>query len=82
MEQIFQKYGGKGKNIPLDLRMDQLNKLLKNQLRALGSNINEKNAARISNALEGLELLLHSIDKECILQQWKGYRSTGKDEKQ
>ena len=77
---FFNKYGGKGKNIPLDLRMEQLNKLLKTQLRALGSNINEKNAARVSNALEGLELLLHSIDKECILQQRKGYRSTGKDE--
>ena len=32
------------------------------------------------NALEGLELLWHSIDNECMLQHRKRYCSTGKDE--
>lgn len=76
---FYSKYGGKGKNISLDLRMEQLNKLLKSQLRALGSNINESSAERVANALEGVELILSSIDKDCIRTPKKGYRSKGKD---
>ena len=76
---FYNHYGGKGKNISLDLRMEQLNKLLKSQLRALGSNINETNAGRVANAIEGVELILGSIDKDCMLATRKGYRSKGKD---
>ena len=76
---FYNKYGGKGKNISLDLRMEQLNKLLKSQLRALGSNIKENNAARVANAIEGLELLLNSIDRDCIMSTRKGHRSKGTD---
>ena len=76
---FYSKYGGKGKNISLDLRMEQLNKLLKSQLRALGSNINESSAERVANALQGAELILSSIDKDCIRTPKKGYRSKGKD---
>ena len=59
--------------------MEQLNKLLKSQLRALGSNINESNAARVTIAIEGVELILSSIDKDCTLNPKKGYRSKGRD---
>ena len=59
--------------------MEQLNKLLKSQLRALGSNIKENNAARVANAIEGLELLLNSIDRDCIMSTRKGHRSKGTD---
>ncbi len=76
---FYNKYGGKGKNISLDLRMEQLNKLLKSQLRSLGPNINETNAARVANAVEGVELILASIDKDCMVAKRKGHRSKGKD---
>ena len=74
---FYSKHGGKGKNIPLDLRMEQLNKVLKSMWRALGANLNEKNAARVANAIEGLELILDSIDSDCALSGRKGYRSKG-----
>ena len=48
-------------------------------MRALGSNINENNAARVANAIEGQEVLLNSIDRDCILSTRKGHRSKGKD---
>ncbi|CAB4009980.1 hypothetical protein AC249_AIPGENE16794 [Paramuricea clavata] len=65
---FYNHYGGKSKNISLDLRMEQLNKLLKSQLRALGSNINETNAGRVANAIEGVELILGSIDNDYSLK--------------
>lgn len=36
-----------------------------------------ENAERVANALEGLELVMDSIDKDCILSEKKGYRSKG-----
>ena len=59
------KNGGAGKNIPLDLRKEQLNKVLKTMWRSLGSNINEKNASCVANTLEMMEKILEPIDKDC-----------------
>ena len=39
---FYNKYGGRGRNIPLNLKMEQLNKILKKLLRGLGSNVDEK----------------------------------------
>ena len=63
-----------------DLRMEQLNKIVKTMWRALGANVNEESAARIANTVEPLELILDSLDKDCNLQNQKGYRSQGKPE--
>ena len=64
---FYNKYGGKGRNIPLDLKMEQLNKILKSMFRSLGPNVDEKNAVRVANALQGVEVLLESVDKDCSL---------------
>ena len=48
---FYSRSGGKGSNIPLDLKMKQLNKLFKNIVEGLGANLNEVNAARVANAL-------------------------------
>ena len=72
---FFNKYGGKGKNISLDLRMEQFNKIAKCMWRALGANLDEKNAARVADAIEGMEKILESIDEDCALTARKGYRS-------
>jgi len=77
---FYNKYGTKGGNIPLDLRMEQLNKIVKTMWRALGANLNEQSAERIANTVEPLELILDAIDKDCSLQNTKGYRSPGKPE--
>ena len=41
------KYGGKGKNIPLDLLKEQLNKDLKTMWKAIGANLSEGSASRL-----------------------------------
>ena len=42
---FYSRSGGKGSNISLDLKMEQLNKLLKTLWRGLGANLNEDSAA-------------------------------------
>lgn len=70
------KYGGKGKNIPLDLLKEQLNKDLKTMWKGLGANLSEKSASRIANALEMLQSILMSVDSDCTLEKRKGNRAT------
>ena len=41
---FYNKHGIKGGNIPLDLRMEHMNKIVKTMWKALGSNINETSA--------------------------------------
>ena len=62
-------HGKKGKNISLDLRMEQLNNLLKACLKVLGSNINEMSAQRVVRAFGRIEEILASIDKDCMNPQ-------------
>ena len=76
----FNKHGGKGKNIPLDLKMEQLNKLLKTLWRGLGANLSEKSAQRMASSLESLELVIDSVDNDCNFTGRVGYRSKGKSE--
>ena len=77
---FFNKHGTKGGNIPLDLRMEQLNKIVKTMWRSLGANLNESSAARVANAINEMEEVLDGIDKDCEIDQNVGYRSKGKPE--
>lgn len=52
---FFNKHGGKGANIPLDLRMEQLNKIVKTMWRSLGPNLTMDSASRLANTLEPME---------------------------
>lgn len=72
---FYNSSGGKGKNIPLDLKKEQQNKVLKTLWRSLGANLNETNASRVANALESMECILESIDKDCNRIKRKGRRS-------
>ena len=71
---FYNKYGLLGGNISLDLRKEQLHKVLKTIWRALGPNLNQDSASRVAEALENLQHLLQSIDKDCGLHEHKGYR--------
>lgn len=77
---FFNKYGLKGGNIPLDLRMEHLNKVVKTMWKSLGSNINEVSAERIANTVEPVELIIDSIDKECDRTSSYGFRAQGNPE--
>lgn len=72
--------GGKGLNIPLDLHKEHQNKLLKTMWRALGPNLNEKNASRLAGALESMESIIAGIDKDCKLSERSSFRSVKKKE--
>ena len=67
-----------GRNIPLDLRLEHLNNLLKACLKALGPNVNEANAKRVAASLNGIELILQSVDKDCEFKPESKIRG-GKD---
>ena len=75
---FYNHHGGKGKNIPLDLRKEQLNCILKKMWRSLGANLNERSASHISESLEVQEMLITSIDQDCEHRERKGYRSNPK----
>lgn len=74
---FFNKHGKVGRNISLDLRMEQLNKIVKSMWRSLGANLNEKSALRLADTLEPMEQILESIDNDCDFCDGPGYRSRG-----
>lgn len=73
--------GRKGHNISLDLRLEQLNNLLKAFLKVLGSNLSQLSAQRVACCLDALEAILESIDKDCnINKEVKQRQCKDKDE--
>ena len=72
---FYNHHGGIGKNIPLDLRKEQQNCVLKKMWKALGANLNQSSATRTAESLEIHEMIISSIDQDCNLAQRKGYRS-------
>ena len=58
-------HGKIGKNISLDLRLEQLNNILKACLKVLGSNFCEASAQRVARSIGKIEEILQSIDKDC-----------------
>ena len=70
--------GRKGHNISLDLRLEQLNNLLKAFLKVLGSNLSQLSAQRVACCLDVLEAILESIDKDCNMHKEVKQRQ-GKD---
>lgn len=73
-------YGGKACNIPLDLRKEHQNNLLKTLWKSLGSNVSERSAAQIAGTLAAVELILHHVDEDCKLTRKASYRSVPKQE--
>ncbi|XP_078661588.1 LOW QUALITY PROTEIN: uncharacterized protein LOC144905714 [Branchiostoma floridae x Branchiostoma belcheri] len=55
---FFNRAGGKGQNISLDLRLEHLNNFLKSFLKNMGPNLNENTASRVSRSLHCLKILM------------------------
>ena len=62
---FFNNNGGKGRNIPLDLKKEQQNRVLKTMWRGLGANLNEQNAQRVAGSLESVEQIYKTVDRDC-----------------
>lgn len=68
---FYNKYGGRGNNIPLDLKKEQQNKVLKTFWRALGANIDETNAARVAMLWSLLKLLYNRwMQTVSMVDEW------------
>ena len=72
---FYNENGQPGGNISLDLKKEQLHKVLKTMWRASGTNLNQTSASR--TAPENLQRLLQSIENDGGLHQRKGHRSKG-----
>ena len=75
-ERFWNSKGGKGRNIPLDLRMEHMVRLFKLSLKQMGANINHVGAQRIAQSLGHLEELIRSVDKDCEIEKASGYHSS------
>lgn len=60
--------GRKG-HISVDLRLEQLNNLLKSFLKVLGSNLSLSSAQRVACCLDVLEAILESFDTDCNMDK-------------
>lgn len=69
---FFNGKGGKGKNIPLDLKMEFYNHMLKSCLRMLGGNVNAKSAQRVARCLTMMQKVLDSVDCDVRLVNKSG----------
>jgi hypothetical protein len=67
-----------GRNIALDLRLEHLNNLLKACLKSVGANVNETSAKRVAASLNGIELIMQSVDKDSQFEDSSKKRG-GKD---
>ena len=68
-ERFWNSKGGKGHNIPLDLRMEHMVRLFKLSLKKLGANINHIGAQRIAQSLGHLEELIRRVNKDCEIER-------------
>lgn len=72
--------GGVGKNIPMDLRLEHLNNLLKGLLKHLGPNLTESAASRCSKSIGHIERLLDAVDDDLKLNRPTGHHKVQKSE--
>ena len=54
--------GGPGKNIPMDLHNEHLNRSLKDSVHGLRANVTEERIVRISKAIQCLTTICHNAD--------------------
>ncbi|CAH1232995.1 Hypp553 [Branchiostoma lanceolatum] len=74
---VVSNRGGKGKNIPMDLRLEHMNNFLKSFLKHLGPNLNERSAARVANAVGEMEKLLKGADADLGVSSDSGHHHKG-----
>ena len=68
--------GGAGKNIPLDLQMEHLNRVFKENINTFRSNISEKSISRSSQAIRPIQQLINTFDKVNTLKKPAGTHVT------
>ena len=72
--------GGHGRNIPMDLRLEHLNNLVKGMLKHLVPNLTESASRRCSKAVGSVERLLESVDNDLDVKRPRGHHKVHKSE--
>lgn len=60
---VVNSRGGAGNNIPVDLHMEHLNRLLKDMIIGIGANISESAIVQSSKSLDGIKTVCENFDK-------------------
>ncbi len=68
-------HGRPGKNIPADLHMEHLNRVCKDAISGLGSNITDNSIQRVGRCLGRLEGILQHYDKDNGVKEVSGRHS-------
>ena len=68
-------HGQPGKNIPMDLHMEHMNRMFKNAISKLGPNTIDKSLERTGKALKLLNEILHNYDKATGIPIESGYHT-------
>ena len=55
--------GGSGRNMPLDLAMEHLNRTVKDYVASLGANVSESTILQCGSSLGGIMAVCDSFDK-------------------
>ena len=66
---VINSTGGRGKNIPIDLHMEHLNRSLKDIVNGLGANICESSVINASKLLNEVLLLCERVDNQLGIQK-------------
>ena len=74
-------HGRQGKNIPADLHMEHLNRLVKDAVKNLGANKTEKAISRVGRALGTIAPVLSKFDEENFLTTPSGMHKIGSYER-
>ena len=75
-ERFWNSSGGRGKNIPLHLRMEHMVRLLKLSLKQYGANVGPVGAQRIAQSLGHVEEMLQNIDVDTNVDRGSGHHSS------
>lgn len=73
--------GGRGKNISLDLKLEQINNFTKELLKNLGPSITEKAANRSSKAVKNVDKIIQSLDESLSIARPTGHHKMQKRDK-
>ena len=78
---VVNTHGGKGKNIPVDLYMEHLNRCLKNYVIGLGANVSEKTIVDCGKSLNGMIGITSNFDCDSSIHRESLHHTTKSSKK-
>ena len=67
--------GGAGNNIPIDLHLEHLNRVLKDNINTFRAHISEQSVQRSSRAIGPVKVILEAFDKAASVKRESGHHT-------